>query len=92
MEVVERVVEKFIMELDLQLNEHKVYLSLTPAAHRYLAEKGYDSTFGARPMARLIQSEIKQVLADEMLFGCLQNGGTVRVDVADGALTFQYEK
>ncbi len=91
LEIVERVVDKFVMELDLQLNEHKVYLSLTPAARRYLAEKGYDTTFGARPMARLIHSEIKQVLADEMLFGCLQNGGTVRVDVADGALAFQYE-
>jgi hypothetical protein len=79
------------MELDLQLNERKVFLSITPAARRYLAEKGYDRTFGARPMARLIHTEIKQVLANELLFGRLQNGGRVTVDAADGALTFTYD-
>jgi len=79
------------MELDLQLNERKVFLSLTDAARKYLAEKGYDKTFGARPMARLIQKEIKQVLADELLFGRLQHGGKVLIDVTDGALTFSYE-
>ena len=90
-EVIERVVEKFVIELDLQLNERKVYLSITPAARRYLAEKGYDRTFGARPMARLIHTEIKQPLANELLFGRLQNGGRVLVDVVDGALRFTYE-
>jgi ATP-dependent Clp protease ATP-binding subunit ClpA len=89
--VIERVVDKFIMELDLQLNEKKVYLSITPAARTYLAEKGYDRTFGARPMVRLIQTEIKQPLANELLFGRLQNGGRVMVDVAEGALTFAYD-
>ena len=64
-EVIERVVDKFIIELDQQLNERKVYLSITPAARKYLAEKGYDRTFGARPMARLIHNEIKQALANE---------------------------
>ena len=73
--MIERVVDKFIIELDLQLNERKVYLSITPAARTYLAEKGYDRTFGARPMARLIHTEIKQPLANELLFGRLQNGG-----------------
>jgi ATP-dependent Clp protease ATP-binding subunit ClpA len=88
--VIERVVDKFIMELDLQLNTRKVFLSITPAARKYLAEKGYDRTFGARPMARLIQTEIKQPLANELLFGRLQNGGRVVVD-ADAALVFRYE-
>jgi ATP-dependent Clp protease ATP-binding subunit ClpA len=90
-EVIERVVDKFIMELDLQLNERKVYLSITPAARTYLAEKGYDRTFGARPMARLIHTEIKQALANELLFGRLQSGGRVTVDAVDGALTFTYD-
>jgi ATP-dependent Clp protease ATP-binding subunit ClpA len=91
-EVIERVVDKFVMELDEQLNAKKVFVSITPAARSYLADKGYDVTFGARPMARLIQNEIKQKLANEILFGRLQNGGNVTVDVADGALTFHYEE
>ena len=70
------------MELDAQLNEKKVFIQITPAARRYLAEKGYDPTFGARPMARLIQTEIKRVLADEILFGRLRDGGRVEIDVA----------
>ncbi|GIW41325.1 MAG: ATP-dependent Clp protease ATP-binding subunit ClpA [Candidatus Binatia bacterium] len=90
MEVIERVVDKFIMELDTQLNERKVFLQITPAARRYLAEKGYDPTFGARPMARLIQTEVKRVLADEILFGRLQSGGRVEIDARDGKLVFQY--
>ena len=90
MEVIERVVDKFIMELDEQLNTKKVFLTLMPRARRYLAEKGYDPTFGARPMARLIQKEIKQVLADEMLFGRLQDGGDVSIDEAEGKLTFEF--
>jgi ATP-dependent Clp protease ATP-binding subunit ClpA len=89
--VIERVVDKFILELDAQLNEKKVFIQLTPAARRYLAEKGYDPTFGARPMARLIQVEIKRVLADEILFGQLRDGGRVEIDAADDALVFRYE-
>ena len=88
MEVIERVVDKFIMELDRQLNEKKVFLSITAKARRWLAERGYDATFGARPMARLIQNEIKRVLADEILFGKLQNGGKVEVDEREGKLVF----
>ena len=90
-EVIERVVEKFIMELDHQLNEKKVFLQLTPRARRWFAERGYDPAFGARPMARLIQNEIKRVLADEILFGKLQNGGKVEVDENEGKLTFSYD-
>jgi ATP-dependent Clp protease ATP-binding subunit ClpA len=91
-ETIERVVDKFVMELDEQLNAKKVFLSITPAARSYLADKGYDAVFGARPMARLIQSEVKQVLANEILFGQLQNGGNVTVDSVDGVLTFRYEQ
>src|SRR5713226_61750 len=90
MEIIERVVDKFIIELDQQLNEKKVFLQLTPNARRWLAERGYDPAFGARPMARLIQNEIKRVLADEILFGKLQNGGKVEVDEQEGKLTFGY--
>src|SRR5215470_11611191 len=91
MEIIERVVDKFVMELDHQLNEKKVFLQFTPKARRWLAERGYDPAFGARPMARLIQNEIKRVLADEILFGKLQSGGKVEVDEQDGKLTFAYD-
>jgi ATP-dependent Clp protease ATP-binding subunit ClpA len=89
-ENIERVVDKFIIELDHQLNDRKVFLSLTAGARRWFAERGYDPAFGARPMARLIQNEIKRVLADEILFGGLQNGGKVEVDESEGKLTFTY--
>ncbi len=88
--VIERIVDKFILELDAQLNERRVFLQLTPAGRSYLADRGYDATFGARPMARLIQNEIKRVLADEILFGRLREGGRVTIDAVDGALTFAY--
>ncbi len=90
-EVIERVVDKFVMELDLQLNDRKVFLNLTPAARRYLGEKGYDEAFGARPMARLIHREIKEALADELLFGKLQTGGKVTIDSDGTKLTFSIE-
>ena len=90
MEVIEKVVDKFIMELDEQLNDKKVFLHLTAKARRWFAERGYDPTFGARPMARLIQNEVKRVLADDILFGKLQNGGKVTVDENEGKLTFEY--
>jgi ATP-dependent Clp protease ATP-binding subunit ClpA len=90
MEIIERVVDKFIIELDHQLNEKKVFLQLTVKARRWLAERGYDPSFGARPMARLIQNEIKRVLADEILFGRLQTGGKVEVDENEGKLVFAY--
>ena len=88
---VERVVDKFMKELIDQLAEKNVRIALTDDARRYLAEKGYDKTFGARPMARLIQSEVKQVLADEILFGQLQNGGRVEIDLGEDGLVFRYE-
>jgi len=90
MPVIERVVDKFISQLDAQLSEKKVFIQLTDTARRYLAEKGYDPTFGARPMARLIQTEINRVLADEILFGRLRDGGRVEIDHRDDGLVFNY--
>ncbi|MDJ0881884.1 MAG: ATP-dependent Clp protease ATP-binding subunit ClpA [Gammaproteobacteria bacterium] len=81
--VILNVVDKFLIELESQLEAKKVSLTITDAARRYLAEKGYDPKMGARPMARVIQDEIKQVLADELLFGELANGGDVKIDVKD---------
>ena len=78
-EVVERVVEKFVMQLEAQLGDRNVTFELAPEATRWLAERGYDEAFGARPLARLIQESIKKPLADEILFGRLLRGGTVKV-------------
>ena len=91
-EVIERVVDKFIMELDIQLNEKKVFLHLSPKGRRWLAKRGYDPIFGARPMERLMQTEIKRSLAEEILFGKFQNGGKVDIDESDDKLTFTYSE
>ena len=77
-------------EVDTQLAARKVVIELRPAARQWLAQRGYDETMGARPMARLIQQEVKRVLADEVLFGKLKDGGKGTVDVVDDALTFDY--
>lgn len=90
MQAIERVVDKFVKELVSQLEERKVDVALTASARLYLAEKGYDKTFGARPMERLIQTEVKQVLADEILFGKLEQGGRVDIDYVEEELTFTY--
>jgi ATP-dependent Clp protease ATP-binding subunit ClpA len=76
-----RVVDKFVAELEVQLADRKVFIELTDGARRWLAEKGYDRLFGARPLARVIQEYVKKPLAEEVLFGKLSDGGTVRVDV-----------
>ncbi len=77
--IMERIVDKFVREMEAQLGERRINMELSPAARLWLAEKGYDATFGARPLARLIQVEIKDVLADEILFGRLMHGGRVRI-------------
>jgi len=84
------IVDKFIFELEQQLADKKVTLSLDAAARDWLAEKGYDPHMGARPMARVIQNHIKKPLANEILFGSLTNGGSVRVYVEDEDLAFEY--
>ena len=81
------VVDKFIMALEMQLQEKKVELDLSPAARKWLAKEGYDPLMGARPMERLIREQIKKALADKILFGDLQKGGTALVDVGDEGLT-----
>jgi len=77
-------------ELNQQLDAKKVSLALDPDARSWLARKGYDPLYGARPLLRLIQEEIKDVLSDEILFGHLEKGGGVRVGIEDDRLSFDY--
>jgi ATP-dependent Clp protease ATP-binding subunit ClpA len=89
---IDKVVEKFVLELEAQLADRDVTFDLTPEATRWLGEKGYDDAFGARPLARVIQDNIKKPLADEILFGKLKEGGTVRVllDREKDKLAFEF--
>src|SRR5438067_7314741 len=89
-ETTERVVDKFIDELRVQLRAKNVTLELTEPARAWLAKNGYDRAFGARPMARLIHSKIKEPLVDAILFGKLQDGGNVVVEPSNDGLTLQY--
>ena len=89
-EIVARVVDKFIIQLEAQLQDRNVTIELTPAARDWLVRTGYDATYGARPLARRIQEHIKTPLADELLFGRLAKGGTVQVDLKDDRLTFDF--
>jgi ATP-dependent Clp protease ATP-binding subunit ClpA len=82
-ETMSSIVDKFMKELSAQLAERKVSLELAPAARAYLSEKGYDPDFGARPLARVIQEEVKQPLGEELLFGKLEKGGKVTIDAED---------
>jgi ATP-dependent Clp protease ATP-binding subunit ClpA len=92
-EVIMRVVDKFLMQLEDQLHEKKVEASFTQALKDHLADKGYDPLMGARPMARLIQDTIRKALADELLFGRLAEGGHVVVDLdADGQVKLAFEE
>ena len=90
-EVVARVVDKFILQLELQLADRDVHIKLDEESKKWLTEKGYDKLYGARPMGRLIQEKIKQPLAEELLFGKLVHGGEVTVHMKDGALSFAIE-
>jgi ATP-dependent Clp protease ATP-binding subunit ClpA len=89
-EITEKIVDKFIDELNLQLSPKKVSVTLSKPARRWLAENGYDARMGARPLRRLIQTEIKDRLSDEILFGHLEKGGAVSVGVKNDALTFRF--
>ena len=88
-EVVGRVVEKFVMQLEAQLADRNVTIELSSAAKEWLAERGYDRLYGARPLSRVIQEHIKKPLAEELLFGKLVKGGSVKVTLKDGKLEFE---
>ncbi len=91
-EVILRVVDKFLMQLEDQLHEKKVEVNFTQALKDYLAKHGFDPLMGARPMSRLIQDTIRRVLADELLFGKLATGGRITVDVdADGKVHLEFQ-
>jgi ATP-dependent Clp protease ATP-binding subunit ClpA len=85
-----RVVDKFIREVEAQLREKKVTISLSQDAREWLADKGFDPLFGARPLGRVIQVELKDKIADAILFGELIKGGQVEVDLGDDALSFEF--
>jgi ATP-dependent Clp protease ATP-binding subunit ClpA len=87
---ISHVVDKFILELEAQLADKHVTIELDNAARAWLAQRGYDPTMGARPMARLIQEQVKKPLANELLFGTLASGGHVKVTVRDAALAFDF--
>jgi ATP-dependent Clp protease ATP-binding subunit ClpA len=88
----ETIVEKFILQLEGQLAERRVAITLLPDARAWLAKKGYDPKFGARPLARVIQKEVRDRLTDEILFGALENGGTVTIAVEDDRPTFVFDR
>ena len=89
--VMETIVEKFILQLEAQLAERRVAINLEPEARAWLAEKGFDPVYGARPLARVIQTEVRDPLTDEILFGRLEGGGTVTITMKDGKLEFSFE-
>jgi ATP-dependent Clp protease ATP-binding subunit ClpA len=89
--VMETIVEKFILQLEAQLSERRVAITLESSAREWLATKGYDPVYGARPLARVIQTEVRDPLTDEILFGELENGGTVTILLKDDKLEFKYE-
>jgi ATP-dependent Clp protease ATP-binding subunit ClpA len=89
--VMETIVEKFILQLEAQLSERRVAITLQPDARVWLAQKGYDPVYGARPLARVVQSEVRDPLTDEILFGKLENGGTAVIRVENDKLVFDYQ-
>ena len=90
LEIMEKVVDKFLAELNEQLAAKKIELTISPQVRTWLAEKGYDPAYGARPLARVIQIEIKDALSDQILFGRLHKGGGVSIDLNEDKLVFNY--
>ncbi len=91
LETMETIVDKFVLELEAQLRERKVAIELQPEARAHLARKGFDPVFGARPLNRLVQTEVRNPLTDEILFGQLEHGGTVVIGLDGEKLTFGYK-
>jgi ATP-dependent Clp protease ATP-binding subunit ClpA len=89
-DVMETIVDKFIIQLEEQLAERRIAITLLPEARQHLATKGYDAVFGARPLARVIQAEVRDRLTDEILFGKLENGGNVTIGLEGVELTFTF--
>ncbi|MEL6103655.1 MAG: ATP-dependent Clp protease ATP-binding subunit ClpA [Pseudomonadota bacterium] len=92
-EIIDRVVEKFVLQLELQLADRNVTIEITKRAREWLAKRGFDSEMGARPLARTIQEEVKKPMAEELLFGKLTKGGTVKIDIDkkdEDTLSFKY--
>jgi len=89
-DVIRKVADKMLGELELQLIDRNVRITYTDAAASWIAKRGYDKLYGARPMARLIDEKIKEALVDELLFGKLESGGTVHVDMKDKELVFEF--
>jgi ATP-dependent Clp protease ATP-binding subunit ClpA len=89
-DVMETIVDKFIIQLEEQLAERRIAITLLPGARKYLGKKGYDPVYGARPLARVIQSEVRDRLTDEILFGALENGGNVNIGHDGERLTFDF--
>ena len=86
------IVDKFLLQLEAQLHDRNVEIAATDAAREWLGKKGYDRAFGARPLGRVIQEHVKRPMSEEVLFGKLENGGRVTVDVKDGDVVFEYEE
>ena len=91
-EIMMRIVDKFLLQLEVQLQDRDVEIAATDAARHWLGEKGYDRAFGARPLGRVIQEHVKRPMSEEVLFGRLEKGGRVTVDVVDGEVVFEYEE
>jgi ATP-dependent Clp protease ATP-binding subunit ClpA len=89
--VISKVVEKFILELESQLDNKNVFINISNEAAHWLGEKGYDHNMGARPLARLIQEKVKKPIAEEILYGILEKGGTVNVSLKKSELNFSYK-
>jgi ATP-dependent Clp protease ATP-binding subunit ClpA len=91
-DIILQIVDKFVCDLQVQLDKKQVQLELSPTARQWLADKGYDQAMGARPMGRVVQEQLKKPLANEILFGRLSQGGEVRIDLQGDELTFDYHE
>ena len=89
-EIISRVVEKFVMQLEVQLEDRNVTIEISEVARKWIGNKGYDKNYGARPLSRVVQEHIKKPLAEELLFGRLTNGGVVKITVKKDELVFDY--
>ena len=91
-DIVLSIVDKFIIEIEAQLDEKRVTLSIDNQTKKYLAEKGYDEVYGARELARIIQEKIKKPIAEELIFGSISKGGHVDVILNEGKINFKFSK